>query len=713
MHYFAHINCAKGVGKVALDQRSTAILNYLIQASTYVPVKELTERFHISRRTIYYDIEKISDWLKDNDLPPIKHVRSAGFYLEEEAAVQIPEKLGTLKEWHYEYTAKERKGWLAIYLMARDAPLFLGDLMEKLRVSRNTTIDDLKALKEELGRFQLILEFDRKQGYIILGNEDDKRKAIAHYLQLVLPDQSWQTILRKIPYVLQNHTGENLDLFDFEKLKAVQMIVEESEKELNIKFTDEFLEHFPLQLLFFYKRLSKGKKVCIDPVEKEVLQETRQFQAAQKIAAKLSALFQTDFPEDEILYITKHLLGSRIQFADESATKSYGSMKKAVAHMVSDFQKYACVFFENRQEIERNLLLHVKPAYYRVKYGLEFENEMTKAIKENYHDIFIITRKVMYHLEQLTGKEVNDDETALIAMHFGGWMKKVGAQPALRKTALIVCTNGIGTSRLLQHQLEGLFSTIDIIGCVSLREYENQHFDADFIISTIPLEEKDRPVFIVSPILTEAEKENLLKKINSQLDENQKQSASVEALMDIIHKYADIRNESGLLKELKQHLAKSVPFQAERPKPSLGDLLTKENILFKENVGDWEEAIKIASEPLRSKGYIADEYVEAMIKNIKTMGPYIVIAPKIAIPHAKPEDGVHQLGMSLLKLGKPVLVMGKEVQVFIVLAAIDGDSHIKAVSQLNNLLSDKGQLEKLLTAPSLMRITEQIKIYSE
>lgn len=47
---------------MSLDQLSTAILSHLVKAQTFVSVGELTEKFHISRRTIYYDMGKINDW---------------------------------------------------------------------------------------------------------------------------------------------------------------------------------------------------------------------------------------------------------------------------------------------------------------------------------------------------------------------------------------------------------------------------------------------------------------------------------------------------------------------------------------------------------------------------------------------------------------------------------------------------------------------------
>lgn len=41
-----------------LDHRSTAILQQVIQADTYISVEQLTEVLQVSKRTIYYDVKK-------------------------------------------------------------------------------------------------------------------------------------------------------------------------------------------------------------------------------------------------------------------------------------------------------------------------------------------------------------------------------------------------------------------------------------------------------------------------------------------------------------------------------------------------------------------------------------------------------------------------------------------------------------------------------
>lgn len=703
---------------MALDQRSNAILSYLTEKSGYVPMNEITEKFNISRRTVYYDIEKINNWLKDNRLPAVSHVKTVGFHLEKEAATQIPEKLNMVKSWHYEYSATERRAWLTVNLLSRNTSFYLENLMEIVRVSRNTTISDLKSLKKDLERFNLDLEFDRKAGYLISGQEEDKREAIVFYLHQVLPQQGWKSLLSQIPN-LMNSNKDQFDIFMLEKMPAVEEIVSDSEKELNVQFTDEFLHNISFRLLLFARRLSQGKEVQVDSIEKRVLSGTKEYKVAQKLGGKLSLLFGQVFPKDEIFYITKHLLSSRVQFSesilDFDSSQDAKVPKEIVSNMVTDFQKLACIVFENREEIENNLFLHVKPAYYRLLYGLEVENNMVDSIKEKYPDIFQITKKVSRHLEIATGKQVNDMEAALIAVHFGGWMQKIGAKPADRKNALLVCTTGVGTSRLLQSQLEGLFSTVDIIGCVSLREYEKNQSDADFIISTIPLTEKDKPVFVVNSILTETEKEILLKKVNSLLEVEPKKQNSIEAVMDIIRSYADIRDEESLQREIKEYYYQTPALSKKLTKPDLIDLLKLSHIQSLPKAPDWKKAIQLASQPLLKNNSISEEYVQAMVDNLVKMGPYVVVSPKVAIPHARPEDGVKKLGMSLLRLQQSVSFSGKEaheVNLVIVLAAIDGETHLKALGQLIKIMSNSETKDKLLSADTPENIYELIRIHS-
>ena len=79
-------------------------------------------------------------------------------------------------------------------------------------------------------------------------------------------------------------------------------------------------------------------------------------------------------------------------------------------------------------------------------------------------------------------------------------------------------------------------------------------------------------------------------------------------------------------------------------------MIKKEHIKSIESVQNWEEAIRIAAESLLQDQSITENYVQKMISNVREMGPYIVISNDIAIPHARPEDGVLKTAVAILKL---------------------------------------------------------------
>ncbi|WP_027408844.1 PTS sugar transporter subunit IIA [Anoxybacteroides tepidamans] len=146
----------------------------------------------------------------------------------------------------------------------------------------------------------------------------------------------------------------------------------------------------------------------------------------------------------------------------------------------------------------------------------------------------------------------------------------------------------------------------------------------------------------------------------------------------------------------------------------LNDLLPPSHIQFVDNVSDWKHAIEVAAQPLLNNDYITGEYIEAMVRNVIEMGPYIVIAPGIALPHARPEQGVKRLGMSFLKIQNGCSFSERQehkVHIVIVLAASDDHSHLKALSELAQLLGNKDALPLLLKADNEKQVGALLEAY--
>ncbi len=120
------------------------------------------------------------------------------------------------------------------------------------------------------------------------------------------------------------------------------------------------------------------------------------------------------------------------------------------------------------------------------------------------------------------------------------------------------------------------------------------------------------------------------------------------------------------------------------------------------NCNSWEESIRLAAKPLLDNEYINSNYIEAIINNVKNNGPYIVVAPKIALPHARSEEGVKKTGFCIAKLDTPIMYPdNKEVSLLICLAAKDSSDHIDILTYLSEFLTDDERMEKALLCNSL------------
>jgi len=127
----------------------------------------------------------------------------------------------------------------------------------------------------------------------------------------------------------------------------------------------------------------------------------------------------------------------------------------------------------------------------------------------------------------------------------------------------------------------------------------------------------------------------------------------------------------------------------------------KERITVIDTAATWQEAIEIAARPLLEEQAINESYLAAMIQNVIDNGSYIVIVPGFAMPHARPEAGVLENGLSFLKLQKPVLFPdGKEVRVMIVLAACDSEWHLDLMGELSEILMEDEIMNQLFDADS-------------
>lgn len=146
----------------------------------------------------------------------------------------------------------------------------------------------------------------------------------------------------------------------------------------------------------------------------------------------------------------------------------------------------------------------------------------------------------------------------------------------------------------------------------------------------------------------------------------------------------------------------------------LKDLLSEKNIALQVEASTWEKVVRTGGELMKASGLIEDRYIEAMVRTVRELGPYIVIAPGIAMPHARPEDGALAVGTAVVTLKEPVNFGNKDndpVTVAVFLCAVDKNAHLQVLSDLMTLFEDEDfpqKAQQFRTPEEFMTYVEEL-----
>jgi len=142
---------------------------------------------------------------------------------------------------------------------------------------------------------------------------------------------------------------------------------------------------------------------------------------------------------------------------------------------------------------------------------------------------------------------------------------------------------------------------------------------------------------------------------------------------------------------------------------ALAEHLVEDAIAVGVTASDWRDAVRRSGALLAATGVATDEYTDEMIATVEKLGPYIVLAPGIALAHARPSPAVLRPGLSWIQLAEPVEFghdKNDPVWLVVALAALDHDGHIALMSSLAAVLGNTPLLAALRDADSPARVLD-------
>jgi transcriptional antiterminator len=182
--------------------------------------------------------------------------------------------------------------------------------------------------------------------------------------------------------------------------------------------------------------------------------------------------------------------------------------------MVNKFEEKSLITLQNKELLFENLLNHIIPMYFRLKYSQYSLNPLLKEIKQRFAEIFKIVEIIMNDFGTDMKIKIPETEIGFITLYFASQIKKQEKNQKLK--VVIVCDAGLATSNILKTQILNLFENIEVIDTLSQRELSSYNNEYDFIVSTIPIDSSNK--IQVNYLLSDYDKKSLKEKFNKIID---------------------------------------------------------------------------------------------------------------------------------------------------------------------------------------------------
>ncbi|MCH4889526.1 transcription antiterminator [Acidaminobacter sp. JC074] len=579
-----------------LSNRKKQILAILIREDAYVTAANISKELSVSRRTILRELASVEEWLNQQGID-LKKVTGKGMCItvDQDVRSELSKQLDHEKVDHT-YTPYERQRKILLELLNASQPLKIFYFSHMLGVSEATVSYDLDKIDTWLASYHLNLIRKPGFGIVIEGRESNFRKAIIHLFNEYF-DRGELLHLIKDDFIDQNTLYKKtsvkntlLDVVGYSLLESIEEALKVSNALEAYQLADNAYASLVIHLSLAIKRLNNGENIHFNHQKLEEIKESREFEMGYKIAKAIESTFSIMIPDDEIGYIAMHLQGARLRLTRnnrlEIKVQDY-EVIYLIEKLIQEMETITGYILVGNQQLVSGLINHFGPAIARIKQGVEIKNPLLEEMKVRYPLYFNSVSKAVKILEKHLQVLIPDDEIAYLTMHFAAAVESIKKNASSYWKVAIVCSTGIGSSKLLEARIKKQYKNMIIQSVLSSIELKKQDLsEIDLIISTVKVE-VNKPIVVVSPLLLEEDmrrvenvlnsltplredKESISKNINFVQKLNEL-STITEAALEILNNYFILRVEKPSLDAFSQKAADYICFDC--PKDELVDEL--------------------------------------------------------------------------------------------------------------------------------------------
>ncbi|MBY7141743.1 transcription antiterminator [Virgibacillus sp. NKC19-3] len=471
----------------ALNAKHKKIIQFVLdkKLTTY---DELAHLLNQSKRTIAKDIDEVNRVTQGIGVKVVAK-QNKGVYLEGNTQ-ELGNFLGDIKT--YNLNLKEDR---VIYVYSRflsaSHHLKVQELADELYVSRSTLEITLKEVRRKFSELGYHIE-NSKDGMKLQASEKERR-----YLMSSLINYYWGGLSRldDKEEELMNQLKASPDLGNVLNTSILHKV---------ISILNVFLSNSNLTCTDYeYKSLVIHLTIALDRIRKNKFLDSHRskihlFENTVILVELIEKDFAITIPQYEREYINNHIMAIEINVPNN---KNRNDVSIGTNLNLNEILLNGLGYLDLDKELLRSLTLHLDAAIKRLQLGLSIHNPYTEKIKLSFPRAFDDAASLAPIIEKTYDIHLNDDEIAFIALHIEAFFERC-PDIKRKKDVVLVCSSGLGTSKLLEQRIKDNFlNDLNVTRVLSVKDLEQANITEDSIISTIPLRNTDVPVVVVSPML--------------------------------------------------------------------------------------------------------------------------------------------------------------------------------------------------------------------
>ena len=604
-----------------MNARQIFLLEFLLKQHEYLSANQLAEKYGVSTKTVYQDIDKLNDFFDEGELKSrIVKVPRKGIKLSaDEERKQIHSLLLVNKHESgvQDFSPEYRESELIKRLFINQEDLDIYDFAEEMYVTESTVHRDIDKLEKNLGQFNLKIRIKHDQLFVD-GDEWNIRKALQSYVIQV------QSLGRE----------ENIERFFLEKdIEICNEAISRLSQKYHHQFSEEYSCLLLVECLVFKKRTENNN--CLTERTSNLINDLNHLEVYFFSGELLESIINKSFSEIspyEIEAMAYSLLayGFSIQSADYIQ-----NIEHQVNELINKVSNLLSLDLSKDNHLKLMLSNHISKMIFRLRNQIYITNPALEEIKKQYSSLFNVIWIAIRGLSKYYEINISNEELAFIVIHFQLAIEKI-VKPL---NIVVICQNGIATSELIMSKLHKIFDSDAKITNINARELDFYDLsNIDLIISTIALPEVKVPVIEVSPILTKDEIESIRSFYSEHMTDN----------------YTLMRTSLDGRK-----------FNLE----SLQTLIKKPS-LIRETVKSKKECIEKMIRECDATNRRIKEFKESILER-ETLGSTSVYTG-VALPHCDPRF-VEQSELIIMTLDKPINWGKNNVKLIILIAVAEND----------------------------------------